>query len=238
MKINRLLTLKNFDNTNNPKRIKYIVIHYVGATGGAESNCRYFRSMYRGASAHYFVGHKGEVWQCVLDEDVAWHCGAKKYKHPYCRNSNSIAVEMCVKKRKNQWYFEDATVDATVELVKELMAKYKVPASNVLRHYDVTGKICPEPFVSNKTKHTWQGFLQKIKNKQDTAQKTIEKSSAFKIGDKVKLTEDAVYYSGGNIPSWVKKSTLYIRDMSKDRIVVSTQKTGAVTGAVNIKYLR
>lgn len=164
MKINKLLTRINFENTNNPKRIKYIVIHYVGALGGAEANCRYFQTVNRNASAHYFVGHDGEVWQCVEDADVAWHCGGSSYKHKECRNANSIGIELCCRKRGEQWYFEDATVASAVELTKMLMDKYNIPASNVIRHYDVTGKICPEPFVSNKTKHTWDSFKGQLGN--------------------------------------------------------------------------
>ena len=45
------------------------------------------------------------------------------------------------------WYFEDATVEAAAELTRYLMNKYGVPASHVIRHYDVTGKICPNPYV-------------------------------------------------------------------------------------------
>ncbi len=157
MTINKLLTTVNFNNTNNVGRIKYIVIHYVGALGGAKANCEYFKSVNRNSSAHYFVGHEGEVWQCVEDADVAWHCGAKKYKHASCRNSNSIGIEMCVRKNSNGvWYFEDATVASTIELTKELMAKYNIPIGNVIRHYDVTGKTCPEPYVRNENE--WKAF--------------------------------------------------------------------------------
>ena len=148
MEINKLLTAINY-NKGNGKQNKYIVIHYVGATGGAEANCRYFQRVNRGASAHYFVGHKGEIWQCVEDKDIAWHCGANKYKHPYCRNTNSIGIELCCRKNLSNgtWYFEDATVKAAAELVKELMQKYNIPVANVIRHFDVTGKMCPEPYV-------------------------------------------------------------------------------------------
>lgn len=157
MTINKLLTTVNFNNTNNVGRIKYIVIHYVGALGGAKANCEYFKSVNRNSSAHYFVGHEGEVWQCVEDADVAWHCGAKSYKHSTCRNSNSIGIEMCVRKNSNGvWYFEDATVASTIELTKELMAKYNIPIENVIRHYDVTGKTCPEPYVRNENE--WKAF--------------------------------------------------------------------------------
>lgn len=154
--VNKLLTITNFENTNKPKRIKYIVIHYVGAEGGAEDNCRYFYSKYRASSAHYFVGHEGEIWQCVDDADVAWHCGAKKYKHKKCRNANSIGIEMCCKKNNNQWSISSTTINSTINLVKELMEKYNIPVENVVRHYDVTGKVCPEPFVRDEA--AWRNF--------------------------------------------------------------------------------
>ena len=168
MQVNKLLTNINLTRTNNTGRIKYIVIHYVGATGGAEANCRYYASTYVGASAHYYVGFNGEVWQSVEDKNTAWHCGAKSYKHPECRNSNSIGIELCVRNKGSKadtskdWYFEDATVTSAVELTKDLMAKYGVPASRVIRHYDVTGKICPNPYVYNHTKHTWNDFKSQI----------------------------------------------------------------------------
>lgn len=169
-KINKLLTPYNFTDKNSVGRIKYIVIHYVGALGGAKANCQYYAGKYIGASAHYFVGFDGEIWQSVEDEDIAWHCGASSYKHGECRNSNSIGIEMCVRKKNTasmgatdkDWYFEDATVESAVELTRYLMDKYGVPASNVIRHYDVTGKICPNPYVYNSTQHIWDEFKKKI----------------------------------------------------------------------------
>ena len=123
MNINRKISKYNF-NKGSVSRIKYIVIHYVGALGGAEDNCRYYGGGNRNASAHYFVGFNGEIWQSVEDEDIAWHCGASSYKHEECRNSNSIGIELCVRKKNTKnlgatdkdWYFEDATVEAAAEL--------------------------------------------------------------------------------------------------------------------------
>lgn len=164
VQIHKLLTPYNLNQVGDTGRIKYLVIHYVGATGGAEANCRYYASKYIGASAHYYVGFSGEIWQSVEDEDIAWHCGAKTYKHPECRNSNSIGIELCVRNKGSQaadsrdWYFEDATVQAAIELTRELMAKYHISVDHVIRHYDVTGKICPNPYVYNHTSHTWKAF--------------------------------------------------------------------------------
>lgn len=71
---------------------------------------------------------------------------------------------MCVRNKGSQadtsrgWYFEDATVQMAIALTKELMTKYNIPADHVIRHYDVTGKICPNPYVYNHTQHTWEAF--------------------------------------------------------------------------------
>ena len=157
MIINKLLTSVNYKKTNG-RKIDYLVIHYVGATGGAEANCRYFKDTYRGASAHYFVGHKGEVWQCVEDRNIAWHCGSK-YK---INNTNSIGIEMCCKKSGN-WYFEASTVTAALELTKMLMDKYSIPAERVVRHYDVSGKVCPEPYVRDL--EAWMAFKSQLTDK-------------------------------------------------------------------------
>lgn len=167
MRINKLLTRYNYSD-GQADRIRYIVIHYVGATGGAKANCEYYASKYLGASAHYYVGFEGEIWQSVEDKNIAWHCGAKSYRHPDCRNSNSIGIELCVRNRGSKaansrdWYFEDATVQAAIQLTKELMEKYGVPADHVVRHYDVTGKICPNPYVYNHTQHTWEDFKEAL----------------------------------------------------------------------------
>ena len=72
--INQLLTPYNH-NIGDISRIKYIVIHYVGATGGAKANCEYYAGGDRGASAHYYCGFDGEIWQSVEDKNIAWHCG-------------------------------------------------------------------------------------------------------------------------------------------------------------------
>jgi N-acetyl-anhydromuramyl-L-alanine amidase AmpD len=192
MKINKRLTKINYRKGSN-KQNKYIVIHYVGATGGAEANCKYFESVYRGASAHYFVGHAGEVWQCVEDKDISWHCGAAKYKHKECRNTNSIGIEMCCRKGDG-WYFEAATVASTIDLVKELMAKYNIPVGNVIRHYDVTGKTCPEPYVRNVD--DWNLFksqltttkLEKVKTNEVIAQEVIAQKWGNGADRKKRLT--------------------------------------------------
>ena len=160
--------------------VKYIVVHYTGAPGSAVNNATYFANGYRGASAHYFVGYNGEIWQSVSDNLAAWSVGGNKYPgtkggsvYGKCTNYNSINIEMCVKTSGSRsdtskdWYFENATINSTVKLVQGLMKKYDVPLSRVVRHYDVVGKYCPNPFVLNDDPVTWSSFKTMVAGDKD-----------------------------------------------------------------------
>jgi len=163
MEIKDYLTTCNYwegDGNGGVKQNQYIVIHYVGAVSTAYDNARYFYNTYRGASANYFVD-ENDIYRVVKDEDSAWHCGTTgAYLNPYCRNTNSIGIEMCCFINNGVLDVSNEVVERTIELTKELMAKYGIPADNVLRHYDVTGKDCPAPFVHNPSR--WNDFKAKI----------------------------------------------------------------------------
>lgn len=141
--------------------IRYLVVHYTGAPGTARNNGAYFASRGDiGASAHYFVDAQ-DIVQSVPDGDRAWHCGAAVYKHPECRNDNSIGVELCCyQDASGRWRFALDTVDNAVLLIRALMAQYNIDIDHVVRHYDVTGKICPEPYVRDAA--AWAEFKARL----------------------------------------------------------------------------
>lgn len=148
-------------------QVRYLVVHYVGALGGARENAKYY-STTPGiqASAHYFVGHAREgaaICASVAETDTAWHCGRSdgNYRHPACRNANSIGIELCCHQdRAGNWYFDKETVDQAIDLVRDLMDRYNIDTSCVLRHYDVTGKCCPAPYVKDEA--AWSAFLARL----------------------------------------------------------------------------
>lgn len=132
--------------------IEYIVVHYTANRGDtAKNNVDYFARTITGTSAHYFVD-RNAVMQSVDEGDTAWHCGSDHPRHPYCRNSNSIGIEMC---DSVDGVPEDVR-SLTADLVRELMDKYGIDSSHVLRHYDVTWKWCPAPWVDNPA--DWMEF--------------------------------------------------------------------------------
>lgn len=81
------------------------------------------------------------------------------------------------------------------------------------------------------------GFDAFITTKVGTAASTPVVES-LKVGDKVKLQKGAPCYGKSTgFRSWVYDSTLYVREINGSRVVISTLQSGAVTGAVDKKYL-
>lgn len=156
MQIKQKLTEKRFKKGTAGRKIEYIVIHYFGTPATAEEMAKSFLSSGT-CSAHYVLDEGETVWQCVKDEDIAWHCGTKKgYFHPKCRNKNSIGIEVRPQKtdastvksaEARDWYFTPETEENLLALTRLLMKKHGIGAENVLRHYDVTHKLCPRPYV-------------------------------------------------------------------------------------------
>ena len=162
-------------------KVEYIVIHYTaGKNDTAEANGKYFARENIGASAHWFVDETTAVLS-VAEQFVAWHCGGAVYKHPYCRNSNSIGIELCSEQGEDgRYYFTEATVENAKMLVRKLMERHNVPVENVVRHYDVTGKLCPAPFIGAGI-DAWNEFkgglvlYKKMENVPEWAKETVQK---------------------------------------------------------------
>ena len=138
--------------------VRYIVMHYTANNGDtAKNNCDYYHRVGGlQASAHYFCDEHGAM-QSVRECDTAWHCGARAYWHPECRNANSIGIEMCSRKRADgSYYIKPETVANAAALAREIMQRYGIDTEHVVRHYDVTGKRCPMPWVDDPAQ--WAAF--------------------------------------------------------------------------------
>lgn len=168
--------LTNLSNGNNYgarrdiSKIKYIIIHGTGNDGdSAESNGRYFKNNIVKASANYFVDDDSIV-ESVPVNYVPYSVGGSRYSnykttggarlYKVATNTNSINIELCDTVKNGVIHPSDKTIQNTIEFVKSLMAKYSIPLSNVIRHFDVNGKPCPSYWTNNDI---WNAeFLSKI----------------------------------------------------------------------------
>lgn len=124
-----------------------ICVHYTGDVGAsADKLAQFYSNVAAGmfpdkpnswTSTQYIVGLAGEVVRIIPDNEVAYAASGK--------NSGTLHIEVCYKQSSGE--FEQASKDALRELVQELMTKYKLTADKVVRHYDLTGKLCPYYYV-------------------------------------------------------------------------------------------
>ena len=178
-----LSNCNNYGANRSTSCIDYIVIHYTANNGDtAVNNGNYFRNNNIGASAHFFVDSNGVVNSVPVNYE-AWHCGydpGGRYYHPACRNWNSIGIELCDDNPSGGIYPSAKTIANAIALTKELMKKYNVPASHVVRHYDVTHKLCPAYWSGSEKKNKL--WLTEFKNKL-TSQKAKLRSSRWDTRD-------------------------------------------------------
>ncbi len=128
-------------------RVADIVIHYVGNPATtAQNNRDYFSKRTTDVCSHFVVGLDGEIIQCVPITERAVASND--------RNDDTIAIEVCHPDETGK--FNDVTYDSLVKLVAWLCDVCGLDENNIIRHYDITGKMCPLYFVENKD--AWQNF--------------------------------------------------------------------------------
>lgn len=73
---------------------------------------------------------------------------------------------------------------------------------------------------------------------EDDIAATASADAALAVGDRVKMDKSAtIYGTMRKFAAWVYAAKLYVRGIDGNRVVVSTLKSGAITGAVDKKHL-
>ncbi|MDD7289723.1 MAG: peptidoglycan recognition family protein [Clostridiales bacterium] len=130
-----------------------IVIHYVGNPGTtAQQNHDFFDQPDTTVSAHFLVGLDGEIIQCIPLDEVSSASNE--------RNGDTISIEVCHPDATGQ--FNQKTYDSLVKLTAWLCDYCDIGRDHVIRHYDITGKLCPLYFVEHPD--AWEQFLLDVKN--------------------------------------------------------------------------
>lgn len=143
---------------------KYLAIHFTAGTnskpGKALSTYNTFIS--RQASADFVVDDRDIVqFNPDINNYYCWAVGDNRQLsrggakfNGKASNKNTISIEICStcnpatstavsKPNHNGWSFTDAVLNNAIKLAKLIMKKYNIPIENVIRHYDITGKLCP-----------------------------------------------------------------------------------------------
>lgn len=136
-------------------KVNGIVIHYTANPGASAKNNRdYFENLKdtkeTSVSSHFVIGLDGEIVQCIPSWEIAYASNE--------RNKDTISIECCHPDETGA--FTKETYQSMVQLTAWLCKKFDLTEEDVIRHYDVTGKVCPKYFVENEEE--WSRFKEYI----------------------------------------------------------------------------
>ncbi len=169
------------------KGVKKLVLHWTANPGAAAANhFTYFDrtiiQAQRYASAHIFVD-KNEAINIIPLDEVAYHANDGTYRGvPELKpNANllSIGVEMCVEKDGT---FHHDTIARTEDVFVELCKKFELdPIKDIVRHYDITHKNCPAPWVTDSK--AFEDFKKRVQAKLNN----IANPNLIRVGQKLRV---------------------------------------------------
>ena len=133
-------------------QVRGIVIHYTANPGSsAKANRDYFEGLKDAqttkASSHFIIGLDGEIIQCIPSTEISYASND--------RNKDTLSIECCHPDETGQ--FNASTYQSMVDLTGWLCQRFGLTSQDVIRHYDVTGKLCPKYFVEHED--AWEQFL-------------------------------------------------------------------------------
>lgn len=167
----KLLTVNQYSRPGTKlKQVKNIVVHWVGnANSTAIANRNYFESLKERksfASSHYIIGLQGEIIRCVPENEIAYHANNA--------NSYSIGIEVCHPDWQGK--FSETTYKSLISLLADLCKRYNLePTKAIIRHYDVTKKLCPKYYVENNG--AWLQVKQDVKVAMGTEDIELKKAA-------------------------------------------------------------
>lgn len=174
------LTIKDFIITgqNNPgkKLLKEegFVVHWTANRGNganALANVKFFQNTKSFASCQ-FAADDTQVVRCIREGNIAYHVGAKSYtatgkkfvRNGYSPNFFLTGVEMCVNADSDFKKMEQNTIDLIA--LRFIQKNWSVD-THLYRHYDITGKACPDMYLDardwNEFKNQIQGRITQLK---------------------------------------------------------------------------
>lgn len=196
LQINTSLRASRIGGKRPLSAIRAIVFHYTANTGSSASalgNARYFAngSEGRAASAHYCVDEKNIAYECVPLDTVAWSVGdgkSGKYGN-LVNNYNSVSIEMVSHTDASGAYYIPKETQENAARLYQMLLKKLPGVQYTVRHYDVSGKLCPLPMIAEDR---WDEFKRLLRE----VDEVVEKSKIIVNGKEIAV--DRILKDGTN----------------------------------------
>ena len=207
-------------------KIKKITIHHMAGNLSVETCGSIFARPNRKASSNYAIGTDGRIAMYVEEKNRSWCSSSAANDH------QAITIEVANDSGAPNWHVSDKAMESLIELCVDICKRNGIArlnytgtkSGNLTMHKWFAATACPGPYLESKFSYIAQEVNKRL---------GITTTTTIKTGAKVKLKANATYYDGKKIPKWLFNSTLYVRSITGDRVVVSTLKVGPITGAVH-----
>jgi len=199
---------------------------------------------------HAFIGYdkdKNITIAEILPLNICcWGVG-RGSKGSYNDSPAYIQFEICEDSLNDYTYYKNA-FNIAAKYCSHLCTLYNIPINNVIGHCEAykqgygSNHSDPEHWM-NKFGESMKDFRNKVVSMMKTDNATpvnTNSASSIKAGDLVSISDSATYYTGKDIPQWVKKQNWYVKfDPVVDRAVIDTNEknTNSICSPINIKYL-
>jgi N-acetylmuramoyl-L-alanine amidase len=128
----------NYNERAHGQMPSLVILHYTGTITSQEAHDIYM--MPEKVSPHYMIDRDGSIAQYVAEEKRAWHAGKSFWHGDVDINSSSIGIEIVNAGHEHGAELEpfpDVQIDAVIELVCGIQARWKIPSKNILGHSDI-----------------------------------------------------------------------------------------------------
>lgn len=132
MQIDHTHTSANFNDRPNHSAINILVYHFTKVD--LATTFQLFEKE-NNVSAHYVIAQNGIIYQCVADEQRAWHAGKSFWRGQTQLNDTSLGIELV---NNGAEPFPVSQINALIELSHLLLKKYPtIPPYNIVGHSDI-----------------------------------------------------------------------------------------------------
>jgi len=227
------------------QKITKITIHHMAGNLSVETCGNVFNGK-RIASSNYGIGTDGRVGLYVEEKNQAITSSNK------ANDQAAVTIEVANNSGAPNWTVSDKAYEKLIELCVDICRRNDIKQinftgdkkGNLTMHKMFKATACPGPYLESKFPEIAAKINEKLHNninvkENNLVQKNQEISEKISVNDVVKLDNNAVVFgTNKKFASFVYNKKLYVRSINGNRVVISTVKTGAVTGAVDIKYLK
>ena len=198
MEIVKLHLPKRVNAPETTIRPRELILHYIGNPGTtARQNASYFAQVNSQTSVHYIVDD-GEIIEIIPPDQKSYGTSSREH------NERGIQIEMCHPDASGK--ISETTLDNVVWLCRELMERYGI--TEIIRHYDVTGKKCPLWYVNHPEE--WEALKERIMEGEDEMTEELERRLA--AIEAVTVNRMIYNYVDENMPEWARGTVQKLMD--------------------------